>query len=125
MVLFYSFLWLSNIHYINTYNIVLIHTILYNIVLLHTTLYMTHCMYHMVYIYAYIHTHTHIFFTHFSVNGHLAEREIRSLGLTCIHYYIKADKQQGPMYNSVNHTQYLVIAYNGKEFEKEYIDMYK
>ena len=59
MVLFYSFLWLSNIHYINTYNIVLIHTILYNIVLLHTTLYMTHCLYHIVYIYMYTHTHTH------------------------------------------------------------------
>ena len=100
MVLFYSFLWLSNIHYITTYNIVLIHTILYNIVLLHTTLYMTHCLYHIVYIYMYTHTHTlthtHIFFTHFSVNGHLAEREIRSLGLTYIHYYIKVDKQQGP-----------------------------
>ena len=33
----------------------------------------------------------------------------------------KIDKQQGPTVQHRNYVQYLVITYNGKEYEKEYI----
>ena len=44
-----------------------------------------------------------------------------SLGLTHTHYHIHADKQQG-LCSTRNYAPHLVIiTYNGKEFEKEYI----
>ena len=37
----------------------------------------------------------------------------------------KIDKQQGPTDSTGNYIQYLVITYNGKESEREYIYIYK
>ena len=77
MVIFHSFLWLSNSPLcIYIYTHMYIYTYVYTYIRIYVCVYVCVCVCIYIYIYIYTHTHTHtytyhIFFIHSSVDGHL------------------------------------------------------